>query len=370
MFSAVKNIENSEYARFGKYLNEKHFFAVIFVAFFLHAMGAAIYYLMPQNNVEEIPVRVLNVKLGGKANAAAITSADVKRLFSKRRLAETQPAVAPVPEPAKPVVEKRPEPEPVKPEPVQKIEPPKQKPVKQEVLEQPKPEPVKKVEPPKPEPKKIEPPKQEVARAALETPKPKAEITPPPKPAPVKVVEKKAPPKPKPQPKVEVKKPVVKAEPKIERQVIHQPLKTARTADVKKTPKRYVRANQLTAQLGSKKPKKLDINGGSAIGNSNSKKAEIQKRYTQTISLWIDKHKVYPDAARSKGEGGKVVLRIRINRQGRVLRYLLEKSSGSEAIDRAITQMIDAANPLPRVPSDYPDNKPYLEFLIPINFIP
>ncbi|MDG1287597.1 MAG: TonB family protein [Rickettsiales bacterium] len=308
---------------------------------------------MPQDNVQVVPVRVLNVKLGGKANAAAITSSDVKRLFSKRRLAETQPAVASAPAPAKSVIEKRPEPEPVKPEPIKKVEP--------------KLELAKKVEA-KPVPKKVEAAKQEVARAALETPKPKAAITPPPPPpksAPVKVVKKKTPPKPEPLPKVAVKKP----EPKMERQVIRQPLKTARTAEAKK-PKRYVRANQLTAKLGSKKPKELDQNGGSVIGNSGSKKAEIQKRYTQTISLWIDKHKVYPDAARSKGEGGKVVLRIRINRQGRVLRYLLEKSSGSEAIDRAITQMIDAANPLPSVPGDYPDNKPYLEFLIPINFIP
>lgn len=334
MFSAVRNIENSEYARFGQYLHERHFAGVFMLAFFLHVMGAAVYYLVPRAVVEEIPVRVLNVKLGGKVNSAAITSDDVNRLFAKRRLAETAQVAEASPvtaiEPKKEVVEKRPEPEP-------KVETPKPEPVKQE---------------PKPEPKKVEPPKQEVARAALETPKPKAEITPPPppKPAPVKTVEKKASVKTAPKPP---------AAPKVER----------RQAVERAKPRRYVRESQLTAQL--KPATGQSVQGeGSPLGNSDSASAEIQRRYTQTISLWIDKHKVYPEAARARGEGGKVILRIRINRQGRILRYLLEKSSGSDAIDRAITQMIDAANPLPAVPLDYPDNKPYLEFLIPINFIP
>lgn len=335
MFKPIKNIENSEYAHFGKYLHEQHFAMVFVVAFLLHVMGVAIYYLMPQEDIKEIPVRVLNVKLGGKSGAAAITSSDVNRLFAKRRLAEKQPIAEPTnnisaSEAIEKIVEKR-----------VVEEPPKPEPVKKEVA-QPKPEPVKK----------------EVARSAMETPKPKAEITPPPpKPKAVEKVEVKEPVKPK---------PVAKSEAKIERQEIRQPLKTP----VAKKPQRYVRSSQLTAKLGSNTPSNLAKNGGSVIGNSSSKGAEVQKRYTQTISLWIDKHKVYPEAARAAGEGGKVILRVRINRQGRVLRFLLEKSSGSEAIDRAITQMIDAANPLPPVPADYPDTKPYLEFLIPINFIP
>ena len=355
MFNAVKLIENSEYARFGKYLNRKHFILILFVALLLHMGAAGAYYLMPEAKVEEVPVRVLNVKLGGNVNASSITSEDVNRLFAKRRLAKQQQSepvetaevtaveapkaeekAVPEKQPEKPVEEKRPEPKPepeVKPTPEPKIEP------KPKVSEKPK---------PKPELKKVEPPKKEIPRAALKTPKPKAEITPAPAPAPVSDV------KPKP-------------EPEIERQVIRQPLKTART-EAKKKPKRYVRANQITAKLGAKTKKASK--GGSIIGNSQKGDAEARQRYTQTISLWIDKHKVYPAAARARGDGGKVILRIRINRQGRILRYLLEQSSGSEAIDRAITQMIDAANPLPRVPDDYPDAKPYLEFLIPINFIP
>jgi protein TonB len=321
MVSGVQNIQNSEYARFGSYLNQKHFIATLFVAFLLHGLGVAIYYLTPTEVVEEIPVRVLNVKLGGDVSAAAITSADVKRLFAKRRLAKdpSAPKVS-TPESRAEAVEQviarrqaEPEPEASPAEPVPSPTPKVEKKAKPEPARSALEAPQKKPEPPK----KTEAPKPKIAKKPLSKPKPPA-------------------------------KPKAKKEPKL---------------------KRYVRSNKLTAKV-KPKPGKAKSSEGSAIGNSETADKQSRIRYTQTVSLWIDKHKVYPTAARAKGEGGKVILRIRINRQGRILRYLLEKSSGSEAIDRAITQMIDAANPLPPVPSDYPDKKSYLEFLIPINFIP
>lgn len=343
MHTAVRYIENSEYARFGTYLREQHFFAVFLLALLLHGAAAATYYLMPQEEVLEIPVRVLNVKLGGQPGASAITSQDVNRLFAKRRLAKqpSNPQATAQPSSSAPVVPSRPKPVEPKVEPVNKV------------VEPPKAEPVKKVQKPKPTPKKVKTPEPKVARAAMETPKPKAEITPPP------VVENPR--------KQKTVKPTKKTQP-TKREIVRQSL-----TKPKERPRRYVRSNQLTAKVGDNKApssKAKRANSGSLLGNSSSAGADIQRRYTQTISLWIDKHKVYPEVARAAGEGGKVILRIRINRQGRILRFLLEKSSGSEAIDRAITQMIDAANPLPAVPMDYPDNKPYLEFLIPINFIP
>ena len=57
------------------YLSGYHFVATLLAALFLHLIGGAIYYLAPTQQIEEIPVRVLNVKLGGDVNAAAITSA-------------------------------------------------------------------------------------------------------------------------------------------------------------------------------------------------------------------------------------------------------------------------------------------------------
>jgi len=111
-------------------------------------------------------------------------------------------------------------------------------------------------------------------------------------------------------------------------------------------------------------------NEGSALGNSTADSAEIEARYTQTLSLWINRFKIYPEEARQAGIGGTVMLRIRINRQGRILQYYLERPSGHALIDRATSAMVEAANPVPAVPPYYPDPRPYLEFLVPIHFKP
>lgn len=334
---AHSTLHHSDYAEFDDFLDQRHFLATLLAAFMLHALGFAIYYLMPTQVIEEIPVRVLNVKLGGDVNASAITSADINRLFAKRRLAQQGKA------------------SPSRAETLQKVISSRQAQEARERVESAS------ISENAPAPAKAEKrPQQATPRAAMEEVKPD--------PAPEPKVQKEPAPKPeKPKPAPLLKKPAPKP-----KAPSRKPPKVNDKPTEEAIGRRYVRENQLAnrgdqAENQSARGKQGE---GSLIGNSDASDAQLRTRYTQTISLWIDKHKVYPEAARAAGEGGKVVLRIRINRQGRILRYLLEKSSGSEAIDRAITQMIDAANPLPAVPSDYPDKTPYLEFLIPINFIP
>lgn len=100
---------------------------------------------------------------------------------------------------------------------------------------------------------------------------------------------------------------------------------------------------------------------------STAKDAEIMSRYTQLISLWIQKFKLYPEAARLEGLNGSTVVRVRIDRKGNVRYYALEYSTGYEALDHAAIDMIKRANPVPAVPSDYPKGE-LLEFLIPVSF--
>lgn len=95
--------------------------------------------------------------------------------------------------------------------------------------------------------------------------------------------------------------------------------------------------------------------------------AEIMSRYTQMISLWIQKFKIYPEEARAKGLKGSTVVRIRIDRRGNIHYYALERSTGIELLDRAAIDMIRRANPVPSVPNDYPAGESF-EFLIPVNF--
>ena len=134
--------------------------------------------------------------------------------------------------------------------------------------------------------------------------------------------------------------------------VVYEPKKAGTVA------KQYVRANPV--QANSK-------NGGSTMGNSTAKEAELMSRYEQLISLWIEKFKKYPDEARSQNMQGETVVRIRIDRQGNILYYILEHSTGFPVLDHAAIDMVKRANPVPAVPNDYPKGD-MIEFLIPVNF--
>lgn len=102
-------------------------------------------------------------------------------------------------------------------------------------------------------------------------------------------------------------------------------------------------------------------------GSKTDNAAETLTRYEQTISLWIQKFKVYPEEARAQNMEGDTVVRIRIDRQGTIRYYILESSTGYPLLDRAAVDMIRRANPVPPVPADYPPGD-MLEFLIPVSF--
>ncbi len=146
----------------------------------------------------------------------------------------------------------------------------------------------------------------------------------------------------------------------------------------KKQPEPEASGNQTQAAPQVKAPDKLDakqfvrevnsVSKNAALTSpTGTKDAEIMSRYTQLISLWIQKFKVYPEEARVQGLKGSTVVRVRIDRKGTVRYYALEYTTGSEMLDHAAIDMIKRANPVPAVPSDYPKGE-LLEFLIPVSF--
>jgi protein TonB len=138
------------------------------------------------------------------------------------------------------------------------------------------------------------------------------------------------------------------------------------------TPRRYVRqygtapVESLSdkAQAAFAQPDAVATVTDPAAGALTSEQ-EIRARYEQTISAWIQQHRIYPASAR--GREGRAVVRVRIDRQGYVRYYALEESAGTEALDRAAVDMIRRANPVPAVPADYPAGN-LIEFLIPMTF--
>lgn len=81
----------------------------------------------------------------------------------------------------------------------------------------------------------------------------------------------------------------------------------------------------------------------------------------------LQRHKRYPNGARLRRQQGVAQLRFTMDREGKVMWYRIERSSGSELLDEEVTAMIERAQPLPKFPDDLPDKQ--LEFLVPVQFL-
>lgn len=122
-------------------------------------------------------------------------------------------------------------------------------------------------------------------------------------------------------------------------------------------PSQYIRRNGDANGVGT----------GSSVGNSIDPQADIMQRYTQLISLWINRHRNILNNALQPGMKGNVVIRLRIDRTGKIHYFKLDKATGVPIVDAAAADMVRAANPVPPVPSNYPGGNMF-EFLIPVGY--
>jgi protein TonB len=103
------------------------------------------------------------------------------------------------------------------------------------------------------------------------------------------------------------------------------------------------------------------------VGIAPESDEAVRQRFTQVLSLWLYKFRDYPEAARAAGVTGRALIRLRIERSGRVLFYQLDRSTGYAILDSAIRDMVYRASPVPEAPAHFPGGQ-QLEFLIPIAF--
>lgn len=94
----------------------------------------------------------------------------------------------------------------------------------------------------------------------------------------------------------------------------------------------------------------------------NARKAD----YYAVLLGWLDRHKVYPREARSRRDQGTVQLYFRMSRDGRVLSYRIDGSSGSPLLDQAALSMIETASPLPPFPAEMKEAE--MELVVPVEF--
>lgn len=152
------------------------------------------------------------------------------------------------------------------------------------------------------------------------------------------------------------KKPAAEAKPKPEKR--RAPAQQApEAAATVKPPSQFVRPA----------PAAVSSSSSSGSGSEVLTPEQAIKRYEQTMSAWLQRHRVVPELARSLGQYGSPVLRVQISRAGAVKYFAIERSSGYQLIDDAAMDMVRRANPFPAPPASYPGGQ-VLEFLIPVTF--
>jgi len=105
---------------------------------------------------------------------------------------------------------------------------------------------------------------------------------------------------------------------------------------------------------------------GSGDNSQGGGQAGAAADYMSVLQAWLEKHKEYPRSARLRRIEGAVLLYFAIDRDGRLLTYRIERSSGHRMLDTETIAMINRAQPLPPIPSDMSRDK--LEVVVPVQF--
>jgi periplasmic protein TonB len=94
--------------------------------------------------------------------------------------------------------------------------------------------------------------------------------------------------------------------------------------------------------------------------------ATARVRYEQVLFAWLVRHKQFPLLAQRRGLGGAGSVRVRIDRDGRVLEHSIEASTGEPMLDDAALDMVRRSSPFPAVPPEYSGTS--FVFVAPIEF--
>ncbi len=91
-----------------------------------------------------------------------------------------------------------------------------------------------------------------------------------------------------------------------------------------------------------------------------------QQTWQGQVLAALDKAKRYPRQAQSARQQGVPYVRFRMDRQGRVLSAVLERSSGFALLDDAAVALPKRAEPLPKPPDNMPNE--VIELVVPVEF--
>ncbi|MDB4456195.1 TonB family protein [bacterium] len=108
-----------------------------------------------------------------------------------------------------------------------------------------------------------------------------------------------------------------------------------------------------------------DVLEKNALADINAQKKHLLKLYRSTILTSTYKKIVYPSSAIDKNQQGKVVLKVTVDRSGKVQSIDLKEKSKFKLLNKAADRAVTKAH-FPSVPSELEGDE--FEFLLPIKF--
>ncbi len=94
--------------------------------------------------------------------------------------------------------------------------------------------------------------------------------------------------------------------------------------------------------------------------------SHAQASWQKKLIDHLNRHKRYPDEARSHRAQGVVIVAFRLDRAGQLVDSHVTKSSGSPALDEEAMAVLKRANPLPAPPDQIAGSM--LDLVLPIQF--
>ena len=161
-------------------------------------------------------------------------------------------------------------------------------------------------------------------------------------------------PRPKIKPEVKPQRTVVAQNRSASGQILRKASASAKTSQKAK----------VVGKPGSKGSVRGDGGKSDKAGGAGSR--GVKASYATQLRRWIERHKRYPRSAKMRGVQGSGVVRIVIDRSGRVLSAKLVKSAGDRTLDDEIRALPMRASPAPKPPAEFSGSRHTLT--LPVRF--
>lgn len=122
---------------------------------------------------------------------------------------------------------------------------------------------------------------------------------------------------------------------------------------------------QTTAPPAALAPK-ADIAAAPAPGASPMPASTAVPTWHGRLLAHLERHKTYPRVAQFRRQQGRSVVRFVMDRAGRVVSAILERSAGYGALDEESLALIGRAQPLPPPPPEVAGDR--IEIRVPVEF--